>query len=968
MSTRGLHNFLTEVYSGTTASQISARINVELAKIKKAFLSSKLSSHNRKKYITKLCFIVLSGCHVSFGAQQVLELIRSRKNSMQKVGWMAAAVVCGNDNEQISQLVPFIKKQLLDVKNENGMNLALSAVASIGGVELAEAFGPTIADIVISKSFMEHTRKKAILALARLYKSQQLPLVDTFVTKLIDLLNDSSFGIRLSACHLIHAIQIFQPALVACTFPTILENLNAFFLKNEYDHDFSSTELPCTVLVAKMFQILSFKDHWKKEELFGFETIIATILSKFSTKKDEERLISYFTVFAEIVFLVLTVPISDYLLHQIFQILITNLNSNILPIKYFCLKNLSMLVRSFPIAFSFSNNYLENALELMKSRDPEIDISSANLLYVSANQENGLEILSEFFDYLPKAPFYMRKLLLKYSSILAKSYAENEIWCLDKLFFLICFDNVDYRNNFENMYNYNSDYNYQENFRYYYSNDYQEDDCYSSRYWYSYDSIYSNNFGLKFSFDYCSHDNGNNFNTESNYFENLWTIIIDFVSRKPKMQNYLVKKLCNIIVVQKFSQTEQLLKLIAYAIGEYSSFLDGDLYQIISNLMNIYEKSSNQCKSMFITCFFKLAVKFPEYREYIASFMNNQKKSLNNDICQRCNEYTTILTFPENLLKNFIATTNINTFSPKINGIILPDLCNNLYRQKSSYIDQAVSLIDNKTNKIMNSNDPKSINTNTLIQNISLPQTEEESEEEDTELGNKIASRFLTTTEGEIFSNNFIQISVSLFLYQPNARLVISILARQDVLISEFSLSSEESLLFRTVDFDLNDNIFMESGNIKEIHVDFVAVDIFDQMPVLKFKINQELNSTNLPILFPKWMQQMEMDRDTFFSRWNAVNDDISSTRISLTIPNGNVMDILKKIVKESLGLDPLNIDLPYNNVVMCGIFKCSKKSIGILLRFVFNEDSNNLSLFIKTTSLVALEIVKKRAYDAFLI
>ena len=150
MSNRGLHNFLTEIYSGATKQDIDTRINIELAKIKKAFFSPKLSSYNRKKYITKLCFIVLSGIRVCFGLPQIIDLIDSKKINMQRIGWMAAVIICGNDSNQINELMPSIEKHLADSKNENGINFTLSAISSIGGSELAEHFGPAIAEIAIS--------------------------------------------------------------------------------------------------------------------------------------------------------------------------------------------------------------------------------------------------------------------------------------------------------------------------------------------------------------------------------------------------------------------------------------------------------------------------------------------------------------------------------------------------------------------------------------------------------------------------------------------------------------------------------------------------------------------------------------------------------------------------------------------------------------------------------------------------
>lgn len=40
-------------------------------------------------------------------------------------------------------------------------------------------------------------------------------------------------------------------------------------------------------------------------------------------------------------------------------------------------------------------------------------------------------------------------------------------------------------------------------------------------------------------------------------------------------------------------------------------------------------------------------------------------------------------------------------------------------------------------------------------------------------------------------------------------------------------------------------------------------------------------------------------------------------------IPNGDVMEEIAKRTKKSLGLDHLDIELPPNNIVYAGAFKC---------------------------------------------
>ncbi|OHS95106.1 hypothetical protein TRFO_38680 [Tritrichomonas foetus] len=1098
MSNRGLHNFLTEVYAGATKAQSDGRIKIELAKIKKAFLSPKLSSYNRKKYISKLCFIVLSGCQVCFGLPQILDLIESKKISMQRVGWMAAVIVCGNDSEQIHELIPVIKRHLSinsdGAKNENCINFTLAALSSIGGLELAEAVGPIIAEIAISPKYGDHTRKKALLALTSLYRSSQLPLVDTIASQIITLLNDSSFGIRLSVCHLIHTIQIFQPASVAGIFPTILEILNNIFVKNEYDHDFSLSDIPCSILSARMLQILSNKPEWTHSDVLSFEQITINVLNRFATKREEDGLISYFTVFSEIVFLVFAVPVSDAILEPVFQILFENITSPILPIRYFSIDNLAKLIQSFPRIFTFPGQSLQPLYEMMKTSDSELNIRAMQLIYVNANKENGLDILSEFLDYFPKAPLDMRDLLLQKCAILARSYATNEMWCIDKLIFIVS-------------------------------------------------SFTNNNYKININ----QNDLICNFHENNELNDSVWKSIPQCVKGKAEMQEYLLNRICGMLNDSTMKFSDQLMKLATYIVGEYAhlipsnsnndsdlnllndsnndssdnsnnylmenlkldlntfnnnnttlinnnSFLslnknikfnqqlstdlnmnlkskmnrnfiknaqsNGNFYhfakmdqnfsniprdnsnynkvnnnnfnsntnisnstinntfrermnfdsnnnnivnngnifnieKIIQRIQSFFNVSSNSCKSMIITSLFKISIKHSNFREEIINFFIQQEKSLDVDINQRCKEYLELYKFSEKTLKHFLTDSKSLGFSPLISSIKPYHQFNRIINNEDN--QKLKNIITTHVNKNIIQSNVKlnNMNVNNAKQNVNIDKNviaDDETYSDEYENNDEysyaydddnsdhgeldFSKKFVQNSQGKIFSNSQISVSISILLQQPKAKAFLTISSKQDsVHVKNFYIRSVDSLKHRIIDpYHFNDEKFefnIELGKPKEIAIEFIAVDIFDEMPILYFQVDENQVKMKIPLLFANWIQIADMDRSTFFSKWSSMNDNNSSASVSLVIPDGDGKEVMTTIKNTSLiafGLKPLNIELPENNIVMCGVFKCLSKSIGILLRFAYNASENDLSLSIKAPSSLALKVLKKRAYRAFLI
>lgn len=1011
MSNRGLHNFLTEIYSGSTKQDIDIRINVELAKIKKAFFSPKLSPYNRKKYITKLCFIVLSGVQVCFGLPQIIDLIDSKKISAQRIGWMAAVIICGNDSNQVNELMPLIKRHLSDSKNENGINFTLSAISSIGSPELAESFGPTIAEIALSTSFSDFTRKKALLSLASFYRCSQLQLIDTIAGRLMPLLCDPSYGMRLSVSHLFHTIQIYQPSSIYGIFPQILEILNTFFIKNEYDHDYSASDIPCSILSALMIRILSFNTNWNEPEIKILENILTNILNRSSIKRNEDGLISYFTVFEEISIIALNAPIANSFIDRIFQIMVENVNSLILPIRYYCLDNLYTFIQFFPRLGSTIHMKLQTLYDMMVSQDSELNTRSIRLLYTIANKENGLDILTEFLNFIPKTSFEIRDLLFQKSALLALSFSIDEKWCIDTLVKLVC-------------------------------------DC-------------NNNFEI-----------------------DLVKPLTIYITGNTEKQIYLIHRIYSILTTVNFESnfTNQFIRLSAYIFGEYSSLIqdENNIKTIIQKLMTFYQniKTSDICKSMIVSCFFKICIKHENFYNELFQFINGQRKSMITEVSQRCCEYTQILSLLPKTFYNKISTRlfqNRRMPSPneiKIQKFIKNDKKNinktdNNITRSNSLINSLSNnhIIATKTTNILTKSNTissdniiynKNINgannvesdSNTIASNRFFDtdddfSVDDESIPNDSDDNFSLSSKFLNSNEGQIFSNSICNVSVSFIIFPPNAKVSIFITNNSNnenpnnknfifttskltsknfhsekksslknleslgkspkkiyqkeeeedeyddeeeeeeeeeasssfdvksndfIIVTNFSISTVKGLIFRVIDFPDNGSLEIEPGKSKEVIIEFVAVGIFDQMPLLTFEVNKETVKANIPIIFPRWIKEMEMDKATFSSRWNAICDPSHTASVSLVIPDGDVMSSIKMNAKKTFGLEPLNIDFNENIIVMCGVFKCLSNSIGFLLSFVFDESQNDLSLTIKTTSPLAIGILKKRAYSAFVL
>ena len=130
MKIKGLHNFISEVNDPKSTMTPEYRIQLELVKIKKSLIKKKKKKmYNTKKCIAKLCYIELYGCHVTFGFPQILTLLRSRDLSDNFFGYLATVILVDENQSFIMELVPELRRFLIDTGNDIGLFFALNSIS-----------------------------------------------------------------------------------------------------------------------------------------------------------------------------------------------------------------------------------------------------------------------------------------------------------------------------------------------------------------------------------------------------------------------------------------------------------------------------------------------------------------------------------------------------------------------------------------------------------------------------------------------------------------------------------------------------------------------------------------------------------------------------------------------------------------------------------------------------------------------
>ena len=255
-----------------TKEQETQRVDKELANVRKAFTSGKMSPYDRKKYVRrdcrlfwrrargvtaisvasgaqkpspaatavrsrirasrlfcaectltilphtpplqvwKLVYINMLGYDVDFGHMEMIALVSAGTYAEKLVGYLAVSVMLRNTDEQITLVVQAIKNDLMSTQDPI-QSLALCAIANIGGKELAETVSPDVQRILFSRSIFPIVRKKAALCLLRLTRiSRDLLPPEEHARKLVTLLEDKNLGVVLSVVTLLLGLAERDPA------------------------------------------------------------------------------------------------------------------------------------------------------------------------------------------------------------------------------------------------------------------------------------------------------------------------------------------------------------------------------------------------------------------------------------------------------------------------------------------------------------------------------------------------------------------------------------------------------------------------------------------------------------------------------------------------------------------------------------------------------------------------------------
>lgn len=309
----------------------------------------------------------------------------------------------------------------------------------------------------------------------------------------------------------------------------------------------------------------------------------------------------------------------------------------------------------------------------------------------------------------------------------------------------------------------------------------------------------------------------------------------------------------------------------------------------------------------------KLSVYYKQLQADTVEFFTKNRGSLNTEVSQRCKEYLKILSMPDFVAKKIFTTKGV-----------IPIIVDNIFKSKP---------------------EPQ------------IPVIETHQEEDPLQ-------KFLETDMGEVYWGKNVTVRCATQYDQPRMTLHVNFenISGSAVMITDFIIESDDRLKFRFTEF----NPVIEPQQRLNVPIQFVMMEMTDVLPKLTVKINSEPIEVTLPVMYARWIEHVEVDKQTYTQRWVAIDQENNQSVVQLVVPDGDVMQSTKELLKTFFGLTPLEIDVPSNIIAACGIFRCYNETIGILMRFFYVEENLDLSLEIRATNSNAVQLMSERAHKAF--
>ena len=441
LTLKGLNIFVHEVRNTQNAEEEAARVDKEVKKVRTKFLSkTNLSGYERKKHLFKLLFVKLLGYDVNFGYKEIVSLVKSTKYSEKYSGYITLGILVPEYEDEVFKMLKETIKADLYSPTESVQALALNLVGGLANAELAKGLVNDVLKLALgeSKSITSNTRKKALIALLRIYRKYKnsFESVKSWISPLTHILTTSSSDLSImnAALTLIEGVVSlgYSKHWDAIGLP-VVKILSTLVVGKECSSDFLHYMVPHPWLQVKALKILGQLTVSKDPEFVSLlNVVLAEIVNKTAISDVKNKKYTEYSILFESINVIIRYKrvIDLDLQYQVLSLVVMFLEDEESNVKYLALDAMtSVLV--LPGSEDALKEQLDKILAALNDLDVSIRRRALDLLYLMCNNNNVGNIIEELLNYSEDTDMQIKEELILKIVILAEKFAPDLNWYVD---------------------------------------------------------------------------------------------------------------------------------------------------------------------------------------------------------------------------------------------------------------------------------------------------------------------------------------------------------------------------------------------------------------------------------------------------------------------------------------------------------------------------------------------------------
>ncbi|EFJ49536.1 hypothetical protein VOLCADRAFT_101862 [Volvox carteri f. nagariensis] len=420
-----LRDLIKAVRACKTAAEEREVIAKESAALREAFREQDQSYRHRN--VAKLMYIHMLGYPTHFGQMETLKLIAGSGFPEKRMGYLGLMILLDERQEVLMLVTNSLKMDLNNTKNMYIVGLALTGdVLTCGHIsaEMARDLAPDVEKLMDCPA--PYIRKKAALCALRVIK--KVPeLLEQFVDKTAELLNDRNQAVVLSGVTLMLQILELDPSVVdkyRPTVPSLCRILRSLLQAGvSPEHDIGGITNP--FLQVKLLRLLRLLGRGHAESSDAMSDILAQVASNIEGSRNAGNAILYECV--QTIMGIESIGGLRVLAINILGRFLSNKDNNI---RYVALNTLAKVVS---VDTQAVQRHRATIVECVKDADVSIRRRALELVYSLVNEANIRTLTRELLDYLAVSDAEFKPDLTAKICMLIQRFAPDRRWYFDQL-------------------------------------------------------------------------------------------------------------------------------------------------------------------------------------------------------------------------------------------------------------------------------------------------------------------------------------------------------------------------------------------------------------------------------------------------------------------------------------------------------------------------------------------------------